>query len=110
VRDGPPQLALLLLQALTDMIDITVTHEAMTQLRTPGAILATLFVLALCCRLLAGHGLAGSTSFRRYLHVGGFAVILTGTICIVLDYDNPRFGLIRLDATDQALQATVAGK
>ena len=108
VRDAP-QLALLVLPPLNDMMDITVAHEAMTQLRTPVAILATLFVLAMCCSVLAGYGLAGSTSFSRDLHMGGFAVILTGTIYVVLDYDNPRFGLIRLDSADYALQATLAG-
>jgi len=109
VRDGPPQLAMLLLPALNDMIDITVTHEAMTYVHTPRAILATLFALALACSLLAGYGLAGSTSYSRYLHMGGFALILMGTIYIVIDYDYPRFGLIRVDYADQALAETVAG-
>ena len=107
VRDGPPHVAMLLLPALNDMIDITVTHEAMTRLHTPWAILATLFALAVFCSLLAGYGLAGSTSFSRYLHMGGFVIILTGTVYIVMDYDHPRFGLIRLDYADAALEATV---
>jgi hypothetical protein len=108
VRDGPPQLALLLLPALNDMIDITVAHEAMTRVHTPRAILATLFVLALSCSLLEGYGLAGSTSFSRYLHMGGFALILTVIIYIVIDYDYPRFGFIRVDFADEVLEATVA--
>jgi hypothetical protein len=41
--------------------------------------------------------------------MGGFAVVLTGTIYIVLDYDHPRVGLIRVDYVDQVLEATVAG-
>ena len=73
------------------------------------AILATLLLLAMFCSLLAGYGLAGSAPFSRYLHMGGFAIVLTGTIYIVLDYDHPRFGLIRLDYADRALEATVAG-
>lgn len=109
VRDQPPQVATLLIPALNDMIDLTVVHESMTHFHTPVAILGTLFVLALFCSFLAGYGLAGSASYSRYLHMGGFAVILTGTIYIVLDYDYPRFGFIRLDHADYALEATIAG-
>jgi hypothetical protein len=108
VRDGPPHVALLLLPALNDMLDITVTHEAMVDVHTPGVVLAMLFALALFCSLLAGYGLAGSQSWSRYLHLVGFAFVLTAVIYVVLDYDYPRFGLIRVDFADQALRATVA--
>ena len=39
----------------------------------------------------------------------GFALVVTGTIYIVLDYDHPRIGLIRVDFADDALGVAVAG-
>ena len=89
------------------MIDVTSTRESLARVHTPGAILATLVILALFCSLLAGYGLAGSRMLSRYLHMGGFAVVITLTIYVVLDYDHPRFGLITVDFADAALAETV---
>jgi hypothetical protein len=108
VREAPPQVALLLLPPFNDMIDITTTHEALVAVHTPGMVLATLFGLALFCSVLAGYGLAGSQSWSRYLHMMGFALVITAVIYVVMDYDYPRLGLIRVDFADQALRATVA--
>lgn len=107
-REAPPPTAQLLLPALNDMIDVTSTRESLVRVHTPGAILATLVALALFCSLLAGYGLAGSRMLSRYLHMGGFAAVVTLTIYVVLDYDHPRFGLITVDFADSALAATVA--
>jgi hypothetical protein len=109
LRDAPPPTTQLLIPALNDMIDVTSTRESLVRVHTPGAILATLVVLALFCSLLAGYGLAGSRLLSRYLHMGGFAVVVTLTIYIVLDYDHPRFGFITVDFADSALASTVAG-
>jgi uncharacterized protein Usg len=108
LRDAPAPATQLVIPALNDLMDITSTREALVQVYTPGPIVATLVVLALCCSLLAGYGLAGSKSLSRYLHMAGFALVVSGTIYIVLDYDHPRFGLIRVDFADAALGAAVA--
>jgi hypothetical protein len=108
VREAPPPAAQLLLPALNDMIDVTSTRESLVRVHTPGVILAALVVLALFCSVLAGYGLAGSRMLSRYLHMGGFAFVITLTVYVVLDYDHPRFGLIRVDFADSALAATVA--
>ena len=107
--EAPPVATQLLLPALNDMIDVTGTREALTRVHTPGAIVGCLAALALFSSLLAGYGLAGSRSWSRYLHMMGFAVAVAGTIYLVLDYDHPRFGLIRVDFADEALAAAVAG-
>ncbi|MGH8614198.1 MAG: hypothetical protein ACREYF_19750 [Gammaproteobacteria bacterium] len=39
----------------------------------------------------------------------GFALVMTATIYIILDFDHPRVGLIRVDFVDQALTDVVAG-
>ena len=41
---------------------------------------------------------------RSWLHLFLYAAAVTITIYTVLDLDNPRAGLIRLDAADQVLK------
>ncbi len=109
LRDGPAVASQLLIPALNDMFDLNVTHEALVHVKTPPAILATLVILAFLCSLLAGYGLAGARPWSHFLHKAGFALVVTGIIYIVIDYDYPRFGLIRIDFTDRALEETIKG-
>jgi hypothetical protein len=40
---------------------------------------------------------------RSWLHLAGFALILSASFHVILDLEYPRQGLIRVDAFDQAL-------
>ena len=93
---------MLLLPALNQMIDITTTRAMALQLHPPLIIFGMLFLVALASALLAGYGMAGGET-RRWLHVIGFAVVIGLTVYVILDIEFPRFGLIRIDAFDQAL-------
>ena len=93
---------MLLLPALNQMIDITTTRAMALQLHPPLIIFGMLFLVALASALLAGYGMADGKS-RRWLHVIGFAVVIGLTVYVILDIEFPRFGLIRVDAFDQAL-------
>jgi hypothetical protein len=66
--------------------------------------MGTLILLALFCSLLAGYGLANGKPFSMNLHRVGFALIVTLTIYVIFDLDHPRFGVIRVDFADQALE------
>jgi hypothetical protein len=102
-RAGAPQpAAMLLLPALNQMIDITTTRTMAAQTHPPTIVFVMLGGLALVSALLAGYGMAGSTS-RSWLHMLGFAGILAVTVYVILDIEFPRLGLIRVDAFDQAL-------
>jgi hypothetical protein len=109
VRDAPPPAAQLVLPPINDLIDVTGAREALSQVHTPGAIVTLLILLSLACSFLAGYGLAGAKPTSRRLHMVGFAFVLTAVIYIVLDYDHPRVGFIRVDFADQALESAVAG-
>jgi hypothetical protein len=67
-----------------------------------------LIALALAGSFLGGYGLAGAKPVSRRLHMVGFAIVLTAVIYIVLDYDYPRMGLIRVDFADAALSEAAA--
>lgn len=109
VRDAIPSASLLLLPALNEMIDITTTRAVALRTHTPWIILAALIFLALFCSLLAGYGLASDGPFSRTVHRVGFASIMTLTLYVIVDLDHPRFGVIRVDFTDQALEDVRSG-
>jgi hypothetical protein len=58
--------------------------------------------VALLSGLLAGYDMARAKG-RSWLHLLLYAVVIAITIYTVLDLDNRRYGLIRLDAADNAL-------
>jgi len=97
-----PQSGMLLLPALNAMFDITTTRTMALETHPPLLVFGMLGFLALACALLAGYGMAGARR-RSVLHVVGFAMILTLTVYVILDYEFPRVGVIRIDAFDRVL-------
>ena len=93
---------MLLLPALNQMIDITTTRTLAARMHPPLVIFALLFALALAAALLAGYGMAGGKS-RSWVHMIGFAAVLAVAVNVIIDIEYPRFGLIRVAASDQAL-------
>jgi hypothetical protein len=92
----------LVLSSINSMIDITTNRMIALQMHPPGAVLILLAVLPLICSLLAGYDAADKG--RSFVHMLGFAVILSIAIFVILDYEYPRAGLfIHLDTTDQVL-------
>ena len=99
---GHPDAAKLVLPALNSMIDITTTRTMAIRTHPPQIIFALLFVLALVCALLVGFGTAGSKQ-RSWLHITAFVTITVISVYVILDIENPRAGLIRIDAYDSVL-------
>ena len=95
--------AILLLPALNAMFDITTTRTAVTQIHPPTIIFALLVIVALLCSLLAGYGMAGTGGARDWVHIVGFAIVLTVTVYVIVDLEYPRLGFIRVDSFDQLL-------
>jgi hypothetical protein len=100
--EGNQSATMLLLPALNQMIDITTSRTMAAQMHPPTIIFVMLFLLALASSLLAGYGMAGSKT-RSWIHMVGFAAIVATTMYVILDLEYPRLGLIRVDATDQAM-------
>ena len=102
-ESGSYSCALLMLPALNDMIDITTTRTVAIQTHLPGLIFVMLGVMLLACSVLAGFGMAGTTT-RSWLHVLCFALVLTMSFWVILDLEYPRLGAIRIDWMDQILR------
>src|ERR1700757_3957235 len=90
---------MLLLPALNAMIDITTVRIAATENHPPNVIFVMLAMIALATSLMAGFEMAGSKR-RSWLHIAGYALIMSVAVYVILDLEFPRMGLIRVDAFD----------
>src|SRR4051794_16714332 len=97
-----PAVISLVLSSLNEMIDITTTRAVARQAHPPTIIFVLLFVLLLVGSLLAGYGMSAA---RRpsWLHMVGFAGIMSLAVYVILDIEFPRVGLVRIDTVDQIL-------
>jgi hypothetical protein len=103
-HDDPTQnVARLLLPALNEMIDITTTRAITMHAKLPLLIFTLLTGVALVSGLLAGYAMAKRGS-RSWLHMVLYAFVIAVTIYAVLDLEFPRYGLIRINVADRALQ------
>lgn len=97
-----PQAVMLLVPALNAMFDIASTRNMAIRAHPPMIIYLLLGVLVLVGALFAGYAMSADSD-RKVLHTIGFAVIMAATFYIILDFEFPRLGLIRVDDFDQAL-------
>ena len=98
----PTPVATLVLPALNEMIDITSTRVMATRNHPPVVVFVMLAALSLVGALLVGYGTSVNRQ-RTWLHNLVFAAILTLTIYVIVDFEFPRVGLIRVDDADQML-------
>jgi hypothetical protein len=99
---GSSPATMLLLPALNQMIDISTTRTEAGLTHAPAIIYMMLVLLVLAGSLLAGYGMANG-KVRNWFHASAFALIMALAIYVILDFEFPRLGLIRLDAYDQVL-------
>jgi hypothetical protein len=84
------------------MFDITTTRTMAARVHPPVVVYYLLFLLGLGCALLAGHAMAGVTSWS-WLHAVAFAAIVAAAVYVILEIEYPRLGLIHLGEFDQVL-------
>jgi hypothetical protein len=103
VRVGAPgPSGSLVLNSLNSMFDIVTTRTASARTHPPMVIYMMLGALALAAALLAGYGMAGAKT-RNWIHVFGFAAVLSLSVYVILDLEFPRVGFIKVDSFDRSL-------
>jgi hypothetical protein len=102
LNDPSQHVARLLLPALNDMIDVTTSRTIALHTHLPPLIFGLSIIVALLSGLLAGYDMA-KRKRRSWLHALLYALVIALTVYTFLDLDYPRFGLIRLNAADNAL-------
>jgi hypothetical protein len=103
-----PAAGVVLLPAINEMIDITTTRTMAAKTHPPGIVYGMLFVMGLLCAGIAGHGMAAATP-RAWMHIVGFALIMSLITFVTLDIEYPRAGFFRLVAHDQVLVEVLEG-
>lgn len=103
-RDSEPKVAVLLVPALNEMLDLAnLRNSAAMYFHPPGIIFLMLGLTAFACALVAGHGTASSRS-RNWVHTLTFVATLSLTVYVIIDLEFPRAGFIRVDEVDQVLR------
>lgn len=105
----PPSTATLVLPALNDAFDLATTRVGIARWMHPPTVIFVMLVLsALLCAVFVGDGMA-KAKVQPWFHAVGFALMLCGSIFVILDLEFPRRGLFRVDEVDQALVEVRAG-
>ncbi|HET9270084.1 MAG TPA: hypothetical protein VFO31_18040 [Vicinamibacterales bacterium] len=102
-----PSAAVVVLPALNEMFDITTTRLAATQTHPPAIVYVVLALISLVCAFLVGYEMGGTEVASR-AHMIVLAFVLSFTFYVILDFEYPRLGLIRIDDFDQLLVQTRA--
>lgn len=97
-----PTLGSNVLQALNQMIDITTTRAVAQETHPPLIIYLMLIALTQVSALFIGYGMAG-TATRNWLHSLGYALVMVCVLYVILDFEFPRLGIIRVDAVDKIM-------
>jgi hypothetical protein len=97
-----PSAAVVVLPALNAMFDIRTTRVAATQMHPPLIIYVVLGMLSLACGFLVGYEM-GASEVPSWPHVIVLALLVSVTLYVILDFEYPRLGFIRIDDFDQFL-------
>jgi hypothetical protein len=97
------RVATVVLPALNEMFDVATKRIAALNTRVPNLILGLLFLASLGCAVMGGLGSARLPT-RNWLHVIGFTIVTSMTVFVILDLEQPRLGVMRVDSTDQLLR------
>jgi hypothetical protein len=100
--DAAPSACVLMLPALNAMIDIATTRLMAVRVHPPLVVFGMLVALTLAGALMAGHAMAAART-RSWVHALGFAAVMALTICVIVDFEYPRLGFIRVDSADEVL-------
>jgi hypothetical protein len=93
----------LVIRALNDLIDVTAARIFAYRMKLPTLIIALLFGVAIVSSMIIGCAMARQRHLSL-VYTAAFSLIISATIYTLLDLDNPRLGLIRLDAAEQTLR------
>ena len=97
-----PSAPIVVLPALNEMFDIATTRLAATQMHPPGIVYVVLALISLVCGFLVGYEMGGTEVASRS-HMIVLAFVLSFTFYVILDFEYPRLGFIRIDDFDNLL-------
>jgi hypothetical protein len=99
-----PELALLILPPVNEVLDVHALRVNATRKHIPGLVLGLLLTSSLLAITVIGYG-CGMDGHRRWPLTLSLTLLIAGSLWITIDLDHPRRGLLRLN--DAPLQALV---
>ncbi|CAB3720888.1 hypothetical protein EUC41_04080 [Achromobacter denitrificans] len=103
-RASVPPFATSYVGAVNDMFDVASAQTVAQKVHPPVAAYVFLGFLTLVAAGLVGLNLASSKR-RTLLHQVIYAVVMTAALYIIIDFEFPRIGTIRIDQSDALLVA-----
>jgi hypothetical protein len=97
-----PSATMLVVPALNQMFDMATTRTMGTRMHPPLMIYGTLALLVLAGALVTGYDMGASKS-RDWFHSITFVLVVSLAIYVILDFEFPRIGLIRIHSFDEVL-------
>ncbi|MBR8831249.1 MAG: hypothetical protein Cpurp_08600 [Chlorogloea purpurea SAG 13.99] len=97
-----PGIITLVLSSTNEMIDVANERLQASRIHPPAIVYILLFGLAIISAFLVGQDMAVNKT-RPLLYMVTFCVTISGITYIILDLENPRLGLIRIDSGDEVL-------
>jgi hypothetical protein len=98
---GQTPLYAVVLSPINEMIDLTSTRDATARLHPPVEVFVMLALFLLIGALYAGHSMAGRP--RSRFQSLAFPLVLAIVIFVILDFEFPRLGFIRVSGVDAML-------
>lgn len=98
---GPAERSLVL-ASLNQVIDITTSNTAALMIHPPFVVFVMLGLTVVVASLIAGYEMSHSPA-RNWVSTISFAVLLASALYMIVDYEFPRVGLIRVDPIDRLL-------
>ena len=97
---GETSTTLLVVPALNDMFDSAARRVMETKMHPPMIIFITLALFLLVSSLVAGYHM-GEGKHRSWVHSLAFVVVIALAFYVILDFEFPRVGIIRIDSFDR---------
>ena len=104
-QTGPAEKSLVV-TSLNEMIDVTTLRTVALTAHPPPLVFIILALSTLISSVLSGYTMAAA-GIRDWTFMIAFAFVFGIAICVILDYEFPRIGLIRIDPIDQVLLQTL---
>jgi hypothetical protein len=101
-RAPDSRVAMIVLPAINEMIDLTTAREAAIRIHIPVAIFVLLGIMAVACGVLAGVGM-GRSGRTNLIYVFAFAGTMAMASYVILNLEFPRLGFVRFEAIDALL-------
>jgi hypothetical protein len=100
--DGAQDTMVSLMESLNAMFDVATARTLAVEVHLPTMILVLLIGVSLLSGLVAGRSMA-KHPHRSPFHIYVYSAAVAISLYAIIDLDHPRYGLIRVDASDRAL-------